>query len=121
MLKRIALSEANVPLTRGRECRVKRALESIPTRHQLISSCRCCLFRGELPEALRLVLEAEKLDPVPITSYVATAAYLANDRIDDAISEGQRTLQLDPELLLSDSNLAAASRQGQLPEDRALH
>ena len=39
----------------------------------------------ELKEGLRLVLEAEKLDPVsPITSYVATAAYLANDRIDDA-------------------------------------
>ena len=39
------------------------------------------LFRGELKEGLQLVLEAEKLDPVsPITSYVATAAYLANDQ-----------------------------------------
>src|SRR4030095_7367149 len=44
------------------------------------------LFRGELKDGLRLILEAQKLDPVsPITSYVATAAYLANDRIDDAV------------------------------------
>ena len=47
----------------------------------------------------------------PITSYVATAAYLANDRIDDAISEGQRTLQLDPNYFYLDSNLAAAYRE----------
>src|SRR6266436_3472029 len=70
------------------------------------------LFRGELPEGLRLVLEAEKLDPVsPITSYVATAAYLANDQIDEAISEGQRTLLLDPNYFYLDSNLAAAYRE----------
>src|SRR5881409_316414 len=70
------------------------------------------LFRGELKEGLRLVLEAKKLDPVsPITSYVATAAYLANDRINDAISEGQRTLQLDPNYFYLDSVLAAACRE----------
>ena len=70
------------------------------------------------------MLEAEKLDPVsPITSYVATAAYLANDRIDEAIIEGQRTLQLDPNYFYLDSNLAAAYREkGQLRRsDRALH
>jgi serine/threonine-protein kinase len=70
------------------------------------------LFRGELPEGLRLVLEAEELDPVsPITSYVATAAYLANDRIDDAVVEGQRTLELDPNYFYLDSVLAAAYRE----------
>jgi eukaryotic-like serine/threonine-protein kinase len=69
------------------------------------------LFRGELKEGLQLILEAEELDPVsPITSYVATAAYLANDRIDDAIIEGQRTLQLDPNYFYLDSVLAAAYR-----------
>jgi tetratricopeptide (TPR) repeat protein len=58
------------------------------------------------------VLEAEKLDPVsPIISYIATAAYLANDQIDDAISEGQRTLQLDPNYFYLDSDLAAAYRE----------
>ena len=76
------------------------------------------LFRGELKDGLQLILEAEKLDPVsPITSYVATAAYLANDRIDDAISEGQRTLQLDPNYFYLDSVLAAAYREkGNFPK-----
>jgi eukaryotic-like serine/threonine-protein kinase len=81
------------------------------------------LFRGELKEGLRLVLEAEKLDPIsPITGYVATAAYLANDRIDDAIVEGQRTLQLDPNYFYLDSNLAAAYREkGNFAEAIALY
>lgn len=70
------------------------------------------LFRGELKEGLRLILDAETLDPVsPITSYLATAAYLANDRIDDAVAEGQRTLQLDPNYFYLDSVLAAAYRE----------
>src|SRR5207249_523228 len=46
-----------------------------------------------------------------ITRYVATAAYLANDQIDEAISEGQRTLLLDPNYFYLDSNLAAAYRE----------
>src|SRR6184192_3901486 len=81
------------------------------------------LFRGELKDGLRLILDAEKLDPVsPITSYVATAAYLANDRIDDAVVEGQRTLQLDPNYFYLDSVLAAAYREkGKFPEAMALY
>jgi len=81
------------------------------------------LFRGELKEGLQFVLDAEKLDPVsPIISYVATAAYLANDRIDDAITEGQRTLQLDPNYFYLDSVLAAAYREkGNFPEAIALY
>src|SRR5438477_5034233 len=81
------------------------------------------LFRGELKEGLQFVLDAEKLDPVsPIISYVATAAYLANDRIDDAITEGQRTLQLDPNYFYLDSVLAAAYREkGNFPKAIALY
>ena len=81
------------------------------------------LFRGELKGGLQFVLDAEKLDPVsPIISYVATAAYLANDRIDDAITEGQRTLQLDPNYFYLDSVLAAAYREkGNFPEAIALY
>jgi len=69
------------------------------------------------------VLDAEKLDPVsPITSYVATAAYLANDRIDDAVIEGQRTLLLDPNYFYLDSTLAAAYRdKGNFAEAIALY
>jgi tetratricopeptide (TPR) repeat protein len=68
-------------------------------------------------------LDAEKLDPIsPITSYVATAAYLANDRIVDAVAEGQRTLQLDPNYFYLDSVLAAAYREkGNFPEAIALY
>jgi TolB-like protein len=70
------------------------------------------LFRGELKEGLGLVLEAEKLDPLsPIISYVATAAYLADKRIDEAIIAGQRTQRLDPHYFYLDSNLAAAYRE----------
>jgi len=70
------------------------------------------LFRGELKDGLQLILEAQKLDPVsPIASYVATAADLANDRVDDAVVEGQRTLQLDPNYFYLDSVLAAAYRE----------
>jgi serine/threonine-protein kinase len=81
------------------------------------------LFRGEVKDGLRLILDAEKLDPVsPITSYVATAAFLANDRIGDAIIEGERTLQLDPNYFYLDSMLAAAHREkGNFAEAIALY
>ncbi len=97
----------------GADAELKRALELDPNSAPAhFFSALLPLFRGELQEGLRLVLEAEKLDPVsPITSYVATAAYLANDRIDDAINEGQRTLLLDPNYFYLDSNLAAAYRE----------
>ena len=109
----------------GADAELKRALELDPNSAPAhFFSALLSLFRGELKEGLRLVLEAEKLDPVsPIISYVATAAYLANDQIDEAISEGQRTLQLDPNYFYLDSDLAAAYREkGQLRRsDRALH
>src|SRR5213080_4843921 len=108
----------------GADAELKRALQLDPNSapaHFFLSLLP--LFRGELQEGLQLVLEAEKLDPVsPITSYVATAAYLANDQIDDAISEGQRTLLLDPNYFYLDSNLAAAYRdKGNFPEAIALY
>src|SRR5438067_4211772 len=108
----------------GEDAELKRVLQLDPNSapaHFFLSLLP--LFRGELQEGLRLVLEAEKLDPVsPIISYVATAAYLANDRIDDAINEGQRTLLLDPNYFYLDSNLAAAYRdKGNFPEAIALY
>jgi serine/threonine-protein kinase len=97
----------------GADAELKRALQLDPNSAPAhFFSALLPLFRGDLKEGLRLVLEAEKLDPIsPITSYVVTAAYLANDRIDDAINEGQRTLQLDPNYFYLDSNLAAAYRE----------
>src|SRR5438874_3276723 len=108
----------------GADAELKRALELDPNSAPAhFFSALLPLFRGELKEGLRLVLEAEKLDPVsPITSYVATAAYLANDQIDDAINEGQRTLLLDPNYFYLDSDLAAAYREkGNFAEAIALY
>src|SRR5438309_7850723 len=108
----------------GADAELKRALQLDPNSAPAhLFSALLPHLRGELREGLRFVLEAEKLDPVsPITSYVATAAYLANDQIDDAISEGQRTLQLDPNYFYLDSDLAAAYREkGNFPEAIALY
>jgi serine/threonine-protein kinase len=108
----------------GADAELKRALQLNPNSapaHFFLALLP--LFRGELQEGLRFVLEAKKLDPVsPITSYVATAAYLANNRVDDAIAEGQWTLQLDPNYFYLDSNLAAAYREkGSFAEAIALY
>jgi serine/threonine protein kinase/tetratricopeptide (TPR) repeat protein len=108
----------------GADDELKRALQLDPNSApaHLFSGLHP-LFRGGLKDGLQLILEAEKLDPVsPITSYVATAAYLANDRVDDAVVEGQRTLQLDPNYFYLDSVLAAAYREkGNFPEAIALY
>ncbi len=108
----------------GADAELKRALQLDPNSASAhLFAGLHPLFRGELKHGLQLILEAEKLDPVsPIISYVATAAYLTNDRIDDAISEGQRTLQLDPNYFYLDSVLAAAYREkGNFPEAIALY
>src|SRR5438477_777024 len=108
----------------GADAELKRAFELDPNSAPAhFFSALLPLFRGELKDGLRLVLEAKNLDPVsPIISYVATAAYLANDRIDDAVIEGQRTLQLDPNYFYLDSVLAAAYREkGNFPEAIALY
>ena len=108
----------------GEDAELKRALQLDPNSAPAhFFSALLPLFRGELKEGLRLVLEAKALDPLsPITSYVATAAYLASDQIDEAIFEGQRTLQLDPNYFYLDSNLAAAYREkGDFAEAIALY
>jgi eukaryotic-like serine/threonine-protein kinase len=108
----------------GADAELNRALQLDPNSAPAhFFSALLPLFRGELQEGLRLVLDAKKLDPVsPITSYVAAAAYLANDRIDDAVVEGQRTLQLDPNYFYLDSVLAAAYREkGNFDEAIALY
>ena len=108
----------------GADAELKRALQLDPNSApaHLFSGLHP-LFRGELRDGLRLILEAQKLDPVsPIASYVATAAYLANDRVDEAVVEGQRTLQLDPNYFYLDSVLAAAYREkGNFEEAIALY
>ena len=108
----------------GEEAELNRALQLDPNSapvHFFLALLP--LFQGELKEGLGLVLEAEKLDPLsPIISYVATAAYLADKRIDEAIIAGQRTQRLDPHYFYLDSNLAAAYREkGNFAEAIALY
>jgi adenylate cyclase len=97
----------------GEEAELERALQLDPNSapvHFFLALLP--LFHGDVKEGLELVLKAEQLDPVsPIISYVATAAYLADNRSDDAIVEGQRTQQLDPHYFYLDSALAAAYRE----------
>src|SRR5437867_6181036 len=108
----------------GADEELKRALQLDPNSASAhLFSWLHPLFHGELQAGLELILEAGKLDPVsPITSYVATAAYLADKRIDEAIIAGQRTQRLDPHYFYLDSNLAAAYReQGNFAEAIALY
>src|SRR5437773_563119 len=97
----------------GEETELERALQLDPNSapvHFFLALLP--LFRGDVKEGLELVLKAEQLDPVsPIISYVATAAYLADDRLEEAMVEGQRTQQLDPHYFYLDSTLAAAYRE----------
>ena len=94
------LGEAERILNRnlsGEEAELKRALEfdaNSATAHFITS-----LFlsaQGKLEEAVNEIQKAKELDPLsPGISHFAVGRYLATDRIDDAIAEGQRTLQLD--------------------------
>jgi adenylate cyclase len=108
----------------GEEGELERALQLDPNSAPVhLFLALLPLFRGDVKEGLELVLKAEQLDPVsPIISYVATAAYLADNRLDEAITEGQRTQQLDPHYFYLESALAAAYRdKGNFAEAIALY
>ena len=109
----------------GEDAELKRALQLDPNSAPAhFFSALLPLFRGELKEGLRLVLEAKALDPLsPITSYVATAAYLANDQIDEAVMRGPADTPARSKLLLSGfESCRRLSREGELRRsDRTLH
>ena len=108
----------------GADAELKRALELDPNSAPAhFFSALLPLFRGELKEGLRFVLEAEKLDPVsPITSYVATAAYLANDRSTTPLVKVSGRFSSIRITFIWIRILPLLSREGQLRRsDRALH
>ncbi len=68
--------------------------------------------RGELEKAVAEIQEAKQLDPLsPDISSWAAVNYLVNGQIDDAITEAERTLQLDPNYIYRDPILATTYRE----------
>src|SRR5213076_3132893 len=79
------------------DAELKRALQLDPKSAPAhFCSALLPLFRGELKEGLRLVLEAKALDPIsPITGYVATAPNLPNNAITTPLVTAHRPLNLE--------------------------
>ncbi len=97
----------------GEEEELKRALEidrnSAPA-HLFMALLKTA--RGELEVGVKEIQEAEKLDPLaPVMCSFAVGIYLAANRIDDAVSAGKRTLQIDPNYVYFDPALADAYRE----------
>jgi adenylate cyclase len=116
------LGDSNRVLNRdlaGEETELKRALEidaSSTVAHLCFALLRSA--QGELQQAVVEMRAAKKLDPLsPSIRAWASVAYLAIDRIDDAVAEAQRTVQLDPSYLYMEATLATAYREkGDLAE-----
>jgi TolB-like protein/class 3 adenylate cyclase/Tfp pilus assembly protein PilF len=99
----------------GDEAELNRALQLDPNSafaHFILALLR--FAQCDLDEGFAQIREAEKLDPLsPGISDFAAFFYVQNGRLDDAIREGQRTLELDPNYVYPalDSNLATAYRE----------
>jgi adenylate cyclase len=97
------------------EAELKRALQLDPNSafaHFILALLR--FSQCDLEEGFVQIREAEKLDPLsPGISDFAAFFYVQSGRLDDAIREGQRTLELDPNYVypVLDSNLATAYRE----------
>ena len=99
----------------GDEAELKRALQLDPNSafaHFILALLR--FSQCDLDEGSAQIREAEKLDPLsPGISDFAAFFYVQSGHLDDAIREGQRTLELDPNYVYPplDSNLATAYRE----------
>src|SRR5438874_6215342 len=108
----------------GEEEELKRALEIDPNSvdaHMFMSFLKSA--QGQLEEAVQEIEEAERLDPLsPPVCFVAVLWYRSADRIEDAITAAQRSIQLDPNYVYFDPPLADAYREkGDFNEAVALY
>jgi TolB-like protein/Tfp pilus assembly protein PilF len=104
---------------KGEEAELKRALEIDP------NSAVAHLFMGlwhtsvgDREQALEQMQTAVRLDPLsPIVGTLSVNVYVANDRLDDALAAAKRTLEIDPNYVYFEPNLAFVYReQGKLLE-----
>jgi tetratricopeptide (TPR) repeat protein len=73
---------------------------------------------GNFDEGIKEMQSAVRLDPLsPIIGSMSVIIYLANDRFDDAMAEAKRTMEIDPNYVYFEPNLALVYRQeGKLRE-----
>jgi tetratricopeptide (TPR) repeat protein len=80
-------------------------------------------LRGDCPGAIANIRAAERLDPLAaaVTNYKVGTMVVCH-RLDEALAAAQRTVELDPDYLYSDSALAKVYQaQGKLDEAAALY
>ena len=114
------LSEAKRILSydlKGEE--LKRALEIDPNSavaHLFMGLVQSAL--GEFAAGLNEVRKAVQLDPLsPIVGNWEVSAYLANGKLDEAFAAAKRTMEIDPDYIYFEPNLAMVYReQGKLHE-----
>ncbi|HET9368031.1 MAG TPA: protein kinase, partial [Candidatus Udaeobacter sp.] len=98
----------------GEEAELKRSLQidrSSAAAH-LFLALGVHAVQGEWEKALGDMREAEKLDPLsPVVSFWIAWTYLGNGQIDDAITQAERTLQLDPNYMYREPILATVYRE----------
>ena len=97
----------------GEEKELKRALEIDPNSapaHLFMALLKTA--QGDLAEGVKGIEKAERLDPLaPVICSFAVGIYLAADRIDDAIDAGNRIVQIDPNYVYVEPDLANAYRE----------
>ena len=104
---------------KGEEAELKRALEIDPnsaTSHLFMALLQSAM--GNSNEGLAEMHKAVQLDPLsPIVGNWEVAAYVTNGRLDDAFAATKRTLEIDPNYVYFEPDLALVYReQGKLQE-----
>jgi adenylate cyclase len=104
---------------KGEEVELKRALEIDPNSavaHLFLGLWHTSV--GNRDEGMKEMQTAVRLDPLsPIVGTISVNVYVANDRLDEALAAAKRTMEIDPNYVYFEPNLAFVYReQGKLRE-----
>jgi TolB-like protein/Tfp pilus assembly protein PilF/class 3 adenylate cyclase len=104
---------------KGEEAELTRALEIDPNSaaaHLFMALCQSA--EGNRDNGLKEIRTAIRLDPLsPIIGSMSVTIYVANDRFDEALAEAKRTMEIDPNYIYFEPNLALVYReQGKLKQ-----